>query len=134
MNPKLLELVHNLLEGTQAGALQWTDTPEKGVYRLMLDKGLVRIYYLGPMSVGENFVGCTVLDQKGTVLHDVQVPRREGGSLVTLYDLVDGSFQEGALDELLAEVRKKMQDSSLRGTGGPMGKVLAKFRAQDDPK
>jgi hypothetical protein len=118
MNPKLQEFVQNLLAGTQAGALKWTETPEKGVYRLMLDKGLVRIYHLGPMSVGENFVGCTVLDPKGTVLHDVQVPRREGGPLVALYDLVDGGFQEGALDELLAEVRMKMQDGGRRATAG----------------
>jgi hypothetical protein len=118
MNPKLQELVENLLAGTQAGALQWTTTAEPGVYRLMLDKGLVRIYHLGPMSVGENFVGCTVLNSEGTVLHDVQVPRREGGPLVTLYDVVDGSFQETALDDLLAEVRMKMQDSSRRATAG----------------
>ena len=118
MNPKLLELVDNLLAGTQAGALQWTETAEKGVYRLMLDKGLVRIYRLGPMSVGENFVGCTVLNSEGTVLHDVQVHRKEGGSLVTLYDLVDGSFQQGALDDLLAEVRMRMQDGSQRATAG----------------
>jgi hypothetical protein len=118
MNPKLQELVESLLAGTQAGALKWTATPETGVYRLMLDKGLVRIYHLGPMSVGENFVGCTVLDPGGNVLHDVQVPRKEGGSLVTLYDLVDGSFQEGALDDLLAEVRMKMQDSSHRAPAG----------------
>ena len=118
MNPKLQELVNNLLAGTQAGALKWTDTPEKGVYRLMLDKGLVRIYHLGPMSVGENFVGCTVLNPEGTVLHDVQVPRREGGFLVKLYDLVDGSSQEGALDDLLAEVRMKMQDGSQRAPAG----------------
>jgi hypothetical protein len=118
MNPKLQELVKNLRAGTEAGALKWATTPEQGVYRLMLDKGLVRIYHLGPMSVGENFVGCTVLDSGGNVLHDVQVPRSEGGYLVTLYDLVDGSFQEGALDDLLAEVRMKMQDSSQRATAG----------------
>jgi hypothetical protein len=111
MIPKLQELVQNLLAGTQSGALKWTETPEKGVYRLMLDKGLVRIYSLGPMSVGENFVGCTVLNSEGTVLHDVQERRRDGDFLVTLYDLVDGSFQEGALDDLLAEVRMKVQDS-----------------------
>jgi len=116
MNPKLQELVQNLLAGTQAGALKWTDTPEKGVYRLMLDKGLVRIYHLGPMSVGEHFVGCTVLSPDGTLLHDVQVPRREGGFLVSLYNLVNESSQEGALDDLLAEVRMKLQDSSRRAT------------------
>jgi hypothetical protein len=118
VNPKLQELVENLLAGTQVGALKWATTPEQGVYRLMLDKGLVRVYHLGPMSVGENFVGCTVLDAGGNVLHDVQVPRREGGPLVTLYDLVDGSFQEGALDDLLAEVRRKLQDSSRPNTVG----------------
>ena len=118
MNPKLQELVENLLEGTQAGVLKWTDTAEPGVYRLMLDKGLVRIYRLGPMSVGENFVGCTVLDSKGTVLEDVQDPRRESGPLVRLYDLVDGSFQQGALDDLLAEVRMKMQENSHRAPAG----------------
>jgi hypothetical protein len=80
MNAKLQELIRNLLEGTRAGALKWAETPEKGVYRLMLDKGLVRIYHLGPMSVGENFTGCTVLSPDGTVLHDVQVPRKEGGT------------------------------------------------------
>jgi hypothetical protein len=114
MNPKLQELIQNLLTGTRAGAFQWTDTPERGVYRLTLDKGLVRIYHLGPSSVGDNFVGCTVLNADGIVLHDVQVPRREGGFLVTLYDLVDGSFQEGAMDDLLAEVQLKMQGSSRR--------------------
>ena len=118
MNRKLQELVHNLLEGTQAGVLKWTDTPEKGVYRLLLDKGLVRIYQLGPMSVGENFVGCTVLDSKGTVLDDVQDPRKESGELVRLYDIVDGSFQEGALDDLLAELRMKMQNGSHHATAG----------------
>jgi hypothetical protein len=118
MNRKLQELVHNLLEGTQSGALKWAGTAEPGVYRLMLDKGLVRIYRLGPMSVGENFVGCTVLDSKGNVLDDVQEPRRESGELVRLYDLVDGGFQEGALDELLTEVRMKMQDSSRRAPAG----------------
>ena len=112
MNQKLQELVLNLLEGTQAKALEWTETAEPGVYRLMLDKGLVRIYRLGPMTVGENFVGCTVLDSRGIVLYDVQDPRRESGYLVKLYDLVDGSFQQGALDDLLAEVRMKMQDNS----------------------
>jgi hypothetical protein len=117
MNPKLQELVKHLLEGTQAGAFQWTETAETGVYRLMLDKGLVRIYRLGPMSVGENFVGCTVLNSEGTVLYDEQVRHNTGGSLVALYDLVDGRFQEGALDELLAEVRRKMQDSR-RETAG----------------
>src|SRR5947209_12455805 len=111
MNAKLQDFIKNLKDGTQAGALKWTETPEIGVYRLMLDKGLVRIYQLGPMSVGENFVGCTVLNAQGIVLHDVQVPRKEGGFLVTLYDLVDGGFQETALDDLLAEVRSKMQEN-----------------------
>jgi hypothetical protein len=118
MNAKLQEFVQNLLAATQTGALKWSQTAEAGVYRLMLDKGLVRIYHLGPMSVGENFIGCTVLDSKGNVLHDVQAPRKEGGPLVTLYDLVDGSFQEGALDELLAEVRMKLQDGGLPTTAG----------------
>jgi hypothetical protein len=77
MSPKLQELVENILAGTQAGTFQWTDTAEKGMYRLMLDKGLVRIYSLGPMSAGENFIGCIVLGSGGKVLHDVQVPRRE---------------------------------------------------------
>jgi hypothetical protein len=84
----------------------------------MLDKGLVRIYHLGPMSVGDNFTGCTVLDPSGNVLHDVQAPRGQSGPLVKLYDLVDGSFQEGALDDLLAEVRMKLQESSRRATAG----------------
>jgi hypothetical protein len=112
MNAKLDELVRNLLTGTKAGALTWTETPETGVYRLLLDKGLVRIYRLGPMSVGENFVGCTVLNAVGTTLYDVQVSRNEGGPLMALYDIVDGTLQAGALDELLAEVRMKTQDSS----------------------
>jgi hypothetical protein len=116
MNAKLEEFVQNLLAGTQANALQWTETAEPGVYRLMLDKGLVRIYHLGPMSAGENFVGCTVLDAKGNVLNDVQWPRTQGGYLVALYDLVEGSFQRGALDDLLAEVRMKMQDGGRRAT------------------
>jgi len=118
MNRKLQELVHNLLEGTQAGAIKWTETAERGVYRLMLDKGLVRIYRLGPMSVGENFVGCTVLDSNGTVLYDEQEPRTETGELVRLYDLVDGSFQGGALDDLLAEVRMKIQNGDRHATAG----------------
>ncbi len=100
------------MAGTQAGILQWTDTPEQGLYRLLLDKGLVRIYQIGPRSGGDNFVGCTVLNAGGITLHDVQVPRSEGGPLVTLYDLVDGSRQESALDELLDELRSKIQNSS----------------------
>jgi hypothetical protein len=119
MNPKLEELIRDLLAGTRAGVLKWTDTPEKGVYRLMLDKGLVRIYRLGPMSVGDNFVGCTVLDAAGTVLHDVQVPRRgQPDYLLELYDLVDGNFQQGALDDLLAEVRMKMEGRSRSAPAG----------------
>jgi hypothetical protein len=118
MNAKLEELVRNLLMGTRTGVLKWTETPEKGVYRLMLDKGLVRIYHLGPMSVGENFVGCTVLNAEGAVLYDVQVPRRnERDYLVELYDLVDGGFQEGALDDLLAEVRSRMENSQRAPAG-----------------
>ena len=31
---------------------------------------------------------------------------------MTLYDLVDGGFQEGALDELLAEVRMKIKTAA----------------------
>jgi len=118
MNPKLQEFIQSLLEGTQAGALKWTETPEPGVYRLMLDKGLVRIYRLGPMSVGENFVGCTVLNSEGIVLYDEQVPRKEGGFLGKLYDLVDGTFQDKALDDLLDEVRVKLQNSGRRATAG----------------
>ncbi len=117
MNPKLQELVQDLLAGTQTGALTWNQTAEPGVYRLMLDKGLVRIYHLGPLSLGDDFIGCTVLNAEGVVLHDVQVRRREGGALVTLYELVDGSHQEGALDDLLAEVRIKMENSK-RATAG----------------
>ena len=109
MNPKLQELFQNLLAGTRAGAIKWAETPEKRVYRLMLDKGLVRIYHIGPMSVGENLVGGTVLNADGNVIDDVQVTQKDGGPLVALYDLVDGSFQEGALDDLLAEVRMKME-------------------------
>ena len=108
MNRKLQELVQNLLAGTRANAFQWTETPEPGVYRLMLKNGLVRIYRLSPTSVGDNFVCCTVLNSDGNVLHDVQTLRRDGGPLVDLYDLVDGSFQEGDMDELLAEVRSKL--------------------------
>ncbi len=118
MNPKLEELIQNLLAGTRTGVLRWAPTAEPGVYRLMLDKGLVRVYRLGPMSVSDNFVGCTVLNSDGNVLYDVQVPRKEKGFLVTLYDLVDESFQEGALDDLLAEVRGKVQDSGRRATAG----------------
>jgi hypothetical protein len=118
MNSKLQELVHNLWEGTFSGALKWTDTPEQGMYRLMLDKGLVRIYRLGPINVGDNFIGCTVLDATGTILHDVQVPRSEGGYLVRLYDHVDGIFQGNALDDLLAEVRMRIQDNGRHATAG----------------
>jgi hypothetical protein len=46
-----------------------------------------------------------LLNTQGNVIHDEQVPRREGGHLVELYDLVNMNFQEGALDDLLAEVR-----------------------------
>lgn len=116
MNATLQEFIRNLWTGTQAGALKWTETPETGVYRLMLDKGLVRIYQIGPLSAGESFVGCTVLDQKGNVLQDVQVPRREGGSLVSLYDFVDGRFQEGALADLLAEVRMRVENGDRHAT------------------
>jgi len=120
MNPKLFELFQQLLKGTQTSTLKWTETPEKGVYRLMLDKGLVRIYRLGPMSVGENFVGCTLLKADGNILDDVQVPRTQGGPLVTLCDLVDGRTQESALDELLSEVRTKMQNGVRRsGSAAP---------------
>jgi hypothetical protein len=118
MNPKMQELVQNLLEGTKVGALNWTTTPEPGVYRLMLDKGLVRVYRLGPLSAGDNFVGCTVLDSKGNVLYDEQVPRSEGGPLAALYDLVDGGFQEVALNDLLTEVRMKMQDGGRLAPAG----------------
>lgn len=109
MNAKLQELTQDLLEGTQTGTLQWTETPEKGVYRLLLDKGLVRIYQMGLLSASENLVGCTVLNAEGIVLHDVQVPRREGGFLVALYDCVDEHFQENALNDLLAEIRTKLE-------------------------
>jgi hypothetical protein len=118
MNAKLEEFVKNLLMGTRTGVLRWTQTAEPGVYRLMLDKGLVRIYHLGPMSVGENFVGCTVLDAKGNVLNDVQVPRKEPDNLVALYDLVEESFQQGALDDLLTEVRMKMENGGQRARAG----------------
>jgi hypothetical protein len=118
MNAKLQTLIQDLHAGTQAGVLKWTETLEPGVYRLMLDNGLVRIYRLGPMSVGENFVGCTVLDAKGNLLHDEQVRRSEAGSLASLYDLVDGGFQENALDDLLAEVRKKVQQNGQSATAG----------------
>jgi hypothetical protein len=111
MNPKLQELAQSLLAGTRAGAFQWAATPEPGVYRLMLDKGLVRIYKLDPMSVGDNFAGLTVLNSEGVVLYDVQARRLEGGPLVELYDLVDGSFQEAAMNDLLAEVRDKVASS-----------------------
>jgi hypothetical protein len=117
MNPKLETLVYDLLMGTESGAFRWGRTPETGVYRLMLDKGLVRIYRLGPMTAGQTFVGCTVLNSGGDVLHDVQVPRGEGGRLVELYDRVDGELQEG-MDELLAEVRSRMQESGRRVPAG----------------
>jgi hypothetical protein len=108
MNPKLQAFIQGLLEGTRSGTFRWTLTPEKGVYRLMLDKGLVRISRFGRLTVSDNCVGCTVLNAAGSVLHDVQVPHSEGGFLVTLYDLVNGTFQEDAMDELLTEVRSKL--------------------------
>src|SRR5947209_20429067 len=111
MNAKLQDFIKNLKDGTQAGALKWTETPEIGVYRLILDKGLVRLYHLGPMSVGENFVGCTVLKPDGDVLHDVQVSWRAGGSLVTLYDLVDGIYEEGDCVARLVVVSEKREVS-----------------------
>jgi hypothetical protein len=106
------------LTGTQAGVLEWTQTAEQGVYRLLLDKGLVRIYQLGPLSVGENFIGCTVLDAKGIVMRDVQVAQKDDGPLVTLYDLVDGASQEVALDDLLDDLRRKMAASGRHATAG----------------
>ncbi len=110
MSQKLQELVENLLAGTQTGILKWTDTPEKGVYRLMLDKGFVRIYRLGPTSSGDNFVGCIVLNPDGDLLEEVEIPQTDDGPLVTLYDLVDSNYQS-SLDDLLTEIRMKMQDS-----------------------
>lgn len=104
MTAKLTEFFQTLVEGTRSGTFKWSETAEPGVYRLMLDNGLVRISHCGPTAVGS-----TVLDARGTVIHDVQVPRREGEPLTALYDLVDGHIQEGALDELLAEVRTKVQ-------------------------
>ncbi len=118
MNAKLEEFVKDLLTATRDGAFKWTETAEPGVYRLMLDKGLVRIYHVGPLSAGEDFVGITVLDAKGKVLTDVQVPRKESESLAALYDLVDGSFQQGALDDLVAEVHMKMQSHGRPATAG----------------
>jgi hypothetical protein len=118
MNAKLDLFVQNLLTGTRAGALKWEKTPEAGVYRLMLDKGLVRIYRLGPMTVGENFVGCTVLDGTGNVINDEQVSQMVGGHLIQLYDFVDGTFQEGALDDLLAEVKRRTEGGGLRAPAG----------------
>jgi hypothetical protein len=118
VNAKLEELIKDLLIGTRDGIFKWTETAEPGVYRLMLDKGLVRIYHVGPLSAGEDFVGITVLDAKGKVLTDVQVPRQGADNLVALYDLVDGSFQQGALDDLLAEVRMKMQSHGRPATAG----------------
>jgi hypothetical protein len=48
----------------------------------------------------------------------VQVPRQGAENLAALYDLVDGSFQQGALDDLLAQVRMKMQSRSRAATAG----------------
>ena len=110
MNPKLLELVQNLLAGTKAGTFQWTETPEPGVYRLLLYNGLVRIHKLDFSAVG-----FTVLNADGMVLHTGETSRAEGGPLVELSDLVDGSFQEGALDDLLAEVRTKVGSLPILG-------------------
>jgi hypothetical protein len=118
MNAKLEEFVKDLLLATQDGTLKWAETAEPGVYRLMLDKGLVRIYHLGPASTDQAFIGITVLDAKGKVLTDVQVPRQGAENLVALYDLVEGSFQQGALDDLLAEVRMKMQSRGQPATAG----------------
>jgi hypothetical protein len=109
MNPKLEELVHHLLMGAASGAFRWTRTPEPGVYRLMLDKGLVRIYHLS-REPGRSSVGCTVLNAGGDVLHDVQVPGDEGGQLVQLYDHVEVQLQQD-MDELLTEVRNKLERS-----------------------
>ena len=43
MNPKLLELFELLLDGTRRGAVRWDLTPEKGMYRLLLDRGLAAL-------------------------------------------------------------------------------------------
>ncbi len=59
-----------------------------------------------------------MLDADGITLHEVQVSRKEGGPLVALYDLVAGSHQETALDDLLAEVRSKIQNTERRTTVG----------------
>jgi len=52
------------------------------------------------MSVGENFIGYTVLDSGGMSFTMCRFPGG-GRPLVTLYALVDESFQQGALDDLL---------------------------------
>ena len=83
----------DLLLATRDGTLKSTETAEPGVYRLMLEKGLVRIYHLGPPSTDQTFVRITILDAKGKLLTAVQVPRQGAENLAALYDLMHGRFQ-----------------------------------------
>jgi hypothetical protein len=119
MNAKLQELLRDLLEGTRAGAFEWGRTPERGTYRLMLDKGLVRITRRNEPA-DKSFIGCTVLNSEGAELHDpVEVAiGLDSTALVQLYKLVEEKDQGGALDELLAEVRSKMQYNGRRALAG----------------
>lgn len=108
MNPKLRDFIQNLCTGTQHGILEWAATPEPGVYRLMLEKGLVRIYRPTHKQFGDKLFGCTVLNGEGAVLHDVQVAPTDDSDLPRLYQEVERRLQESALDDLLAEVRSKV--------------------------
>jgi hypothetical protein len=114
MNPKLRAFIQELWEGTRAGVLKWTSTPEKGMYRLLLDKGLVRIY----QAKANLAVGCTVLNADGDVIHEEEIVRSDDLVLAKLYDQVERSLQETALDDLLAEVRMKVQKN---GQSAPAG-------------
>lgn len=119
MSTKVEEFVQFLLQGTRSGTLRWTETAELGLYRLMLTKGLVRIYRVGPHSPEEEFIGCTVLNADGELLYDKQFPRMEGSNLAKLYDLVDGSFKDDAMDALLEELKQKLQASDQPVTAAP---------------
>lgn len=108
MPPKLQELVEALSAATRAGALRWALTSFDGVYRLRLEKGLVRLHPI------EADVGCVVLDARGETLLEVRESRHERGALVRLYDLVAETIGNGAMEDLLREVRGKLQANAAR--------------------
>ncbi len=81
-------------------------TSEQGLYRLLLDEGLVRV---ARAQSGEAF-SLTVLNKEGIPVVDTgYVPQHHFGGLVEFFNLVQRSAQEGALESILREVRRKSQ-------------------------